>query len=491
MSAQGEAGGIKPSVQNEEPSGPTACNRVCVHEGDRICYNDLGDKGLVKKIQGAENTNSNSTASLELDSLHSGESLFKTFTFDTQDSDPAIEKCMAFWKTILEKNVKPVNCSLLKVKKNRKKVTGEKKVKSIPPCDHEETQKMWTSIYEDLQKRKLDKIKLVKKQKCDPCEEYIDEELEKKQQIEDIRKLNEWKSQTKPSRLGQADLKSQIRRTLDALQINKSTKVQNSISKNQDLPKQLSSVRHTTSSIKTAKESVNVDKREPESETSATPTTESTPKSAFIQENRKHITQQQDEITVCCSCGYQINECICEQFTIDVADQIVKESVEFAGSCHPRDCESVCVCDNLQDKQVFCKCGCGVDGCLCQKYNDEKSTGSWTCGCATDECICQKLDEKETNECSCGCGSEECICEQLFTRSCKCDHADCNCDIIEILSTYMETLQATPNVTMGENDLRFTSKGAQTNDDTEWTIEAIQKKGSYCVICGHFNCFCK
>jgi hypothetical protein len=40
----------------------------------------------------------------------------------------------------------------------------------------------------------------MKKQICDPCADYIDEEYEKKQEKEDIQKLNNWTSQNKPSR---------------------------------------------------------------------------------------------------------------------------------------------------------------------------------------------------------------------------------------------------------------------------------------------------
>lgn len=177
------------------------CDKKCAHQSDRICYNEEDNKEVIRKIpEGA--TSGESTESVEdVDSLHSGESLFKTFAFDTQENDPDLEKCMSFWKNVLEKNIKPLKCTLLR---NKKEEVKEEKAKTNEkdPCKEEETRKMWMEIYRDLQRRKLDKLKLVKGKTCDPCEEYIDEEQLKKQDVEDIKKLNEWKADKKKAASG-------------------------------------------------------------------------------------------------------------------------------------------------------------------------------------------------------------------------------------------------------------------------------------------------
>ncbi|EFA10065.1 hypothetical protein TcasGA2_TC012239 [Tribolium castaneum] len=486
-------------IETSESFGPKKitksqkCDRRCAHQGDRICYNEEEDnKEVVKKIPD-ETASSESVDSIELDSLHSGESLFKTFNFEASDNDPDMEKCMTFWKKILAKNVKPIKCTLLKTKKSEdkepEKVETEviqDKRKDKDPCKDAEIRKMWLDIYKDLQRRKLDKLKLVKSKKCEPCEEYIDEELLKKQDVEDIKKLNQWKSQKRPS-AGKFDIGSQVQRTLRVLKAART-------SKDESEKRQSTSETNIKHSTKLPKPKT-PNKTESEKAPTQPPIVKTIPQNT----PGKEITQIESDLSKstaksaskhstgggaapapldlsikksCCNCGCAIDDCICAEIE------------ELVSSCAPCDCGAVCVCDPTQPQTEVCSCGCDVQECICQ--NLEKCV----CGCGVKECLCQNVDAIRGKECACGCGLDECVCEQLYTKRCKCGHADCTCDMIEILTTYLETLEASPGASArvdGES-LRF-SREAQTEDQA-LLLQTTQKEGSYCLICGHFNCYC-
>jgi hypothetical protein len=399
---------------------------------------------------------------------------------------------MSFWKSILSKNVKPIKCTLLKSKKPKEKVDKEEKTK-LKPCEDEETKKMWLNIYKDLQRRKLDKLKLMKKQICDPCADYIDEEYEKKQEKEDIQKLNNWTSQNKPSRFGKSDVRSQIQRTLKVLQAARNSK---DIQKSSEtvppsqLKKEPSTAPVTSSQNEQSVRSNHLITSSKEKlQSRSIPSFET--KLAMEKSRERVVTRKQLEI--CCTCGCAVEECICAEISDVIGVEglkhekiIPKGREKFADCCRPCSCSVDCVCDEFTDQNQVCSCGCRVEECICQNLN------TCTCGCKVDECICQNLDEKYTKECSCGCGTDECICQQLFTRSCKCGHSDCNCDMIEILSTYLETLKTSPGPqgNLESDELNLISTQTQTGE-TQWVLETTQKQGSYCVICGHFNCYCK
>ncbi|KAH0809511.1 hypothetical protein GEV33_013280 [Tenebrio molitor] len=290
-------------------------------------------------------------------------SLEGTFSFDTQDNDPDLEKCMSFWKSILSKNVKPIKCTLLKSKKPKEKVDKEEKTK-LKPCEDEETKKMWLNIYKDLQRRKLDKLKLMKKQICDPCADYIDEEYEKKQEKEDIQKLNNWTSQNKPSRFGKSDVRSQIQRTLKVLQAARNSK---DIQKSSEtvppsqLKKEPSTAPVTSSQNEQSVRSNHLITSSKEKLQSRSIQSFET-KLAMEKSRERVVTRKQLEI--CCTCGCAVEECICAEISDVIGVEglkhekiIPKGREKFADCCRPCSCSVDCVCDEFTDQNQVCSCG--------------------------------------------------------------------------------------------------------------------------------------
>lgn len=195
------------------------------------------------------------------------------------------------------------------------------------------------------------------------------------------------------------------------------------------------------------------------------------------------IRRESRKSGICCTCGCTVDGCVCAEMEkyIDVLKSSTMELIkmnerETVEPCGPCDCGKICVCnDNI------CSCGCKLEDCIC------KNLGVCECGCGVDNCICEKLEAEK--KCTCECGLDECICQQLFTKRCKCGHSDCSCDMVEILTTYLETLETTPKAKLEDNKLKFTNEESQTDGHT-WLLETTQQQGSYCLICGHFNCCC-
>ena len=294
---------------------------------------------------------------------------------------------------------------------------------------------------------------MVRSTKCDPCE-YIDEEAEKKQDVKDIKNLNHWKTHSRRKfsvvlvslfnllifLASKIDVQAQVQRTLNTLK--KRT--------NQGGPKKVSSV--TTEEKKGAAKVVS-------------------DKPAKVPFSPPPPTRQNSSES-CSICGYAASECICDQIAeIEIHDSKILDSqhdLNESETCYPCECSTECVCEPpLEDKAKICTCGCTIDKCIC--------------------------DVLKVNECPCDCGVKDCLCQELFTRSCQCGHVNCDCDMIEILNTYLETLNTptTVSVTMENDDLLMVSRQSQTDAEMKWVLETTQKPGSYCVICGHYNCYCK
>ncbi|XP_076266908.1 uncharacterized protein LOC143200323 [Rhynchophorus ferrugineus] len=140
---------------------------------------------------------------LEVDDVASGESLYKTFSFDKALCKEETEKCIAFWRGIVEKNLEPIKCTLIgeannqttlkkdkkKKKKNLKQSTSEGEKEAAPK------ENIWFQILHELQKKKLHQTKLMMEKRCQFCE-YLKGEYETDDPQKDVKKefqeLDEW-----------------------------------------------------------------------------------------------------------------------------------------------------------------------------------------------------------------------------------------------------------------------------------------------------------
>ncbi|XP_018333089.1 uncharacterized protein LOC108742390 [Agrilus planipennis] len=92
-----------------------------------------------------------------IDSIMSGESLFKVFNFEPTNNYQDSDKCACFWEHLRKyTNIKPVDCSLVRDTRELKK----KKTPTVKP-QKEETISLnspdfpWEQLYEELRKRKI------------------------------------------------------------------------------------------------------------------------------------------------------------------------------------------------------------------------------------------------------------------------------------------------------------------------------------------------
>lgn len=110
------------------------------------------------------------------DRIDSGESLYKTFSFEQGNNKSEIEKCIEFWKSVTEKNLRSVKCSIIETQLNEKsqslcectesvekvskrKVAGKRTTRKDKETPEITTNK-WLDIMKELQRKKLDKIKV-------------------------------------------------------------------------------------------------------------------------------------------------------------------------------------------------------------------------------------------------------------------------------------------------------------------------------------------
>ncbi|KAK4875747.1 hypothetical protein RN001_012169 [Aquatica leii] len=157
--------------------------------------------------------------SKKLDAVQSGESLIKYYYFDSSKYSRDINKCIEFWKSVMEQeNLKPVECiytvSNFDFSSESEKISEEdENIIKVMSCNVEEPkQYIWYNALIEMQKRKMDELALAAcGPRCKLCEpemgmskfktkqgkNYAEEELKDN---EDIVCLNNWapKSIKKP-----------------------------------------------------------------------------------------------------------------------------------------------------------------------------------------------------------------------------------------------------------------------------------------------------
>ncbi|XP_044755462.1 uncharacterized protein LOC123314332 [Coccinella septempunctata] len=204
-------------------AGEVQTIRKCLRKGSRVCYTDMENITVLRRIP-ERDTSRISFASIpedegleKVDSYRSGESLFKTFTFEqTRDvDDPETVKCIEFWKSVMKKNLAPIKCTLLengkrpaekkkrKSSKSSKETLGEIKKSSAGTEKlnfNVDGAKLWSEALREIRKRKLDQLKLYVRDRCKYCTDPFTRELRDKLGVESteeqqsvILSLNEWK----------------------------------------------------------------------------------------------------------------------------------------------------------------------------------------------------------------------------------------------------------------------------------------------------------
>nr|CAH7749662.1 unnamed protein product [Callosobruchus chinensis] len=169
-----------------------------------------------------------SVDSKSVERISSGESLYKTFTFAQSTNDEDTEKCIAFWRSVMEKNLQPIRCSIVenreyqpkdnvadepykgekesdpkpKTVETKQEVNIEEQIDEKLKLVHKEYRDMWDRAIKQMQKQKLDKIKLVRRTRCKMCETLdarFDEDVcgDKATIDTEIKDLNKWKSTAK------------------------------------------------------------------------------------------------------------------------------------------------------------------------------------------------------------------------------------------------------------------------------------------------------
>ncbi|KAL1506579.1 hypothetical protein ABEB36_005912 [Hypothenemus hampei] len=177
-------------------------------QGDKI--HQIRDEN-VTMVQGGTATQRTSVEPEEqMDEISSGESLFKTFTFNNGITKEETEKCLSFWRSVVEKNLEPIKCSIIenieklkgdcderKKEKCQKKRNIKKPSKLETHSDCATPQKnVWCDIMNELQKKRINETKLLMEKRCRFCgyvnsPPYETEDLEK-QTLSMINELSTW-----------------------------------------------------------------------------------------------------------------------------------------------------------------------------------------------------------------------------------------------------------------------------------------------------------
>ncbi|CAG9766910.1 unnamed protein product [Ceutorhynchus assimilis] len=153
--------------------------------------------------------------SFEIDKIESGESLVKTFTFDQKISEEETEKCITFWRSVVEKHLEPIKCTLIENTKSKADAATQKKstangkprkkstsivkdsLESQVSKSYEKGKNKWNEIILELQKKKIAETKLRLERKCRFCGYFNSPPYESQdpdqQNKEMITELDDWK----------------------------------------------------------------------------------------------------------------------------------------------------------------------------------------------------------------------------------------------------------------------------------------------------------
>ncbi|VEN36126.1 unnamed protein product [Callosobruchus maculatus] len=199
--------------------------KKCVRKGDIVCFTNEENIHMANKPNKHAPTKAALDQPKSVERMSSGESLYKTFTFAQSANEEDTEKCIAFWKSVMEKNLQPVKCSIIedkeyqpkddvedepskcekqsdsktKIEETKQEVNIEEQIDEKLKLVHKEYRNMWDKAIKQIQKQKLDKIKLLRKSRCKMCDVLntrFDEDVcgDEATIDKEIKDLNKWKS---------------------------------------------------------------------------------------------------------------------------------------------------------------------------------------------------------------------------------------------------------------------------------------------------------
>ncbi|XP_030761526.1 uncharacterized protein LOC115886492 [Sitophilus oryzae] len=173
-------------------------------KGDRIYQ--LDDENLTV-LKDPQFHSASESSEVDLDKVSSGESLYKTISFENSLTKEETEKCVQFWRSVIERNLEPIKCSVIerinektaetKIEKDKKTTRKKNKKKE---SENElgklvAKKSVWWDILEELQKKKLHETKLMIEKRCRFCH-YISGEYEQDPAVMDsekqIKDLDNW-----------------------------------------------------------------------------------------------------------------------------------------------------------------------------------------------------------------------------------------------------------------------------------------------------------
>lgn len=448
--------------KNSKNSKLSKSYKIRINQTTRKCFNEKEDKKTLKTL-----SNTSLSTSLESLSIHSGESVFKTFVFNSKN-DKELEKCIVFWENLLTKNIKPAKCVLLE----RKQIKKQPKIRSQKckcNCENKDNV-MWQNIYRDLQKQNLDKVKLEYKTKHNFCDDYIDS----KTYVQKIEELNDWRSPT--------ENKAKIASQLQQVEVKPELSIDNKIFKN-------SKINKITSQI---------------NQVSVQPQDNTANKSLEKQEDLSLLKQ---ELSDKCQSNVEI-ENSCQKFSADkmpdvsihnlqtiksLSEDTVLQTNSFIEKSNTSENLSVAsspLSNNQQNKykDYVNNNSSTVENITKQKSLVETKSSCSSCFCSID-CTCNTTPVV----CECGCDVQNCICDQVFTTICKCEEDSCSCN------ASLDSIQFFKQASLIERDKReikaYDDKAVQCHYDDEAIEDDLNNSVTlnemiYCVICGHYNCFC-
>ncbi|CAH0555920.1 unnamed protein product [Brassicogethes aeneus] len=191
--------------ENSEPARPL---KKCIRKNSAVCFTDYKVPGKLKKIfqtkirseeECSEESCSSSNVESQILSLHPG-------------PQEDIEKCVAFWEKIMQENLEPIKCTLIKGKKQRDKEKEEaierkevlelrEAVKSVKETE-DKLKNIFIKAVSEVQKHKLDKLKVQAKKKCPQCKILSSLDVERGKScvdfnLGDITGLSDWISPAK------------------------------------------------------------------------------------------------------------------------------------------------------------------------------------------------------------------------------------------------------------------------------------------------------
>ncbi|CAG9861981.1 unnamed protein product [Phyllotreta striolata] len=206
-----------------------ATPKKCVRKGDVICYIKSENiktvtAGGPPKSAAAESVGSESKSRSSTDTTdQSGESLYKTFIFEESVNENDTQKCIAFWKSVMEKNLEPIKCTIIENRRKREKKPAIEETKTLSveePPDvnalikeatdkvHAEYKTLWLAALKEIKDKKLDKVKLVAQARCKLCEsmeipmEEYSTDIDAATAKEEVKALNKWESVSKRAKRG-------------------------------------------------------------------------------------------------------------------------------------------------------------------------------------------------------------------------------------------------------------------------------------------------